>query len=75
MRTVPAPRQPPRALGLRPGIVIVTLLWSTWIGLPLLAPAAAPIAVVGALLGGLAVLVWWAFSAGRLPSSAGARRC
>ena len=67
MRTASAPRQPPRALALRPGIVIVTLLWSTWIGLPLLAPAAAPIAMVGALLGGLGVLVWWAFFSGAAP--------
>ena len=67
MRTAPASRQPPRALGLRPGIVIVTLLWSTWIGLPLLAPAAAPVAMVGALLGGLGVLVWWAFFSGAAP--------
>ena len=62
-----APRQPPRALGLRPGIVIVTLLWSTWIGLPLLVPEAAPIAMVGALLGGLGVVVWWAFFSGAAP--------
>ena len=68
MRTAPAPRQPPRALRLRPGIVIVTLLWSTWIGLPLLVPAAAPIAVVGALLGGLGILVWWAFFSGAAPT-------
>ena len=67
IRTALAPRQPPRALRLRPGIVIVTLLWSTWIGLPLLAPAAAPVAMVGALLGGLGVLVWWAFFSGAPP--------
>ena len=67
MRTAPAPRQPPRALRLRPGIVIVTLLWSTWIGLPPLAPEAAPIAMVGALLGGLGILVWWAFFSGAAP--------
>ena len=45
----------------------MTLLWSTWIGLPLLAPAAAPVAMVGALLGGLGVLVWWAFFSGAPP--------
>ena len=45
----------------------MTLLWSTWIGLPLLAPEAAPIAVVGALLGGLGILVWWAFFSGAAP--------
>ena len=65
--TALAARQPPRTLRLRPGIVIVTLLWSTWIGLPLLAPEAAPIAMVGALLGGLGVLVWWAFFSGAAP--------
>ena len=57
-----------RALRLWPGIVIVTLLWSTWIGLPLLAPGAAPVAVVGALLGGLGVMVWWAFFSGAAPT-------
>ena len=67
MRKALAPRQPPRALRLRPGIVTVTLLWSTWIGLPRLAPEAAPIAMVGALLGGLGVLVWWAFFSGAAP--------
>ena len=67
MRTAPASRQPTRALRLRPGIVIVTLLWSTWIGLPLLVPDAAPIAMVGALLGGLGILVWWAFFSGAAP--------
>ena len=56
-----------RGLRLWPGIVIVTLLWSTWIGLPLLAPGAAPIAVVGALLGGLGVMVWWGFFSGAAP--------
>lgn len=66
-RTAFIPRQTPRALRLRPGIVIVTLLWSTWIGLPLLAPEAAPIAMVGALLGVLGVLVWWAFFSGAAP--------
>ena len=45
----------------------MTLSWSTWIGLPLLAPEAAPIAMVGALLGGLGVLVWWAFFSGAAP--------
>jgi len=45
----------------------VTLLWSTWIGLPLLVPEAAPIAMVGALLGGVGVLAWWAFFSGAAP--------
>ena len=65
--TARALRQPPRALRLRPGIVIVTLSWSTWIGLPLLAPEAAPIATASALLGPLAVMVWWAFFSGAAP--------
>ena len=43
------------------------LSWSTWIGIPLLAPEAAPIAIVGALLGGLGVMVWWAFFSGAVP--------
>ena len=67
MRTALAPRQPPRALRLRPGIAIVTLLWSTWIGLPRLVPEAAPIAMVAALPGGLGILVWWAFFSGAAP--------
>ncbi len=43
------------------------LSWSSWIGIPLLAPEAAPIAIVGALLGGLGVMVWWAFFSGAVP--------
>ena len=60
-------RPAPRALRLWPGVVIVTLLWSTWIGLPLLAPDTAPFAMVGALLGGLGVVAWWAFFSGAAP--------
>ena len=45
----------------------MTLSWSTWLGLPLLAPEAAPIATVSALLGGLGIMVWWAFFSGAAP--------
>ena len=56
-----------RALRLWPGIVILTLSWSTWLGLPLLAPEAAPIATVSTLVGALGVMVWWAFFSGAPP--------
>ncbi|HVS12718.1 MAG TPA: PQQ-binding-like beta-propeller repeat protein [Thermoanaerobaculia bacterium] len=52
-------RQAP--LRLWPGVVIVALQWLTWLGLPIVAPEAAMFAVLGGLVGGVAIVVWWAF--------------
>jgi outer membrane protein assembly factor BamB len=55
-------RQKP--LRLWPGVVIVVLQWLTRFGVPIVVPgptAELLVGVMGGLLGGLAVVVWWAF--------------
>ena len=44
-----------------PGVVIVILQWSTRFALPVIAPDVAAFAVLSGPIGGLAVIVWWAF--------------
>ena len=48
-------------LRLWPGVVAVMLQWLFWIGVPVVVPDAAAVAIVGGIAGGLVVLVWWAF--------------
>ena len=50
-----------RSLRLWPGVVIVTLQWLTRFGLPLVMPDAVPVAMIGGIVGGLGVVVWWVF--------------
>src|SRR5438132_13888631 len=50
--------QPIRLL---PGVVAVTLQWFLWFVLPIMAPQAAIFGMMGGVLCGLVVLVWWAF--------------
>ncbi|HYI95747.1 MAG TPA: hypothetical protein VEX68_19555, partial [Bryobacteraceae bacterium] len=50
-----------RSLRLWPGIVIVGLQWLVRFGLPVVMPDAAPIAVIGGVVGGLGVVLWWVF--------------
>ena len=51
-----------RPLRLWPGVVAVVVQWFLWLVVPMFAPEAAALAMVGGLLGGgLAVVVWWAF--------------
>ena len=54
-------RQKP--LRLKPGVVIVVLQWLAWFGVPIVMSGimADYIGVMGSLLGGLAIFVWWAF--------------
>ena len=52
-------RQKP--LRLWPGVVIVVLQWLGRFGAPIFVPEAMVFGVLGGLLGGLAIVVWWAF--------------
>lgn len=48
-------------LRLWPGVVAVLLLWFLRFGVPAVVPEAMILGVIGELVGGLAVLVWWVF--------------
>jgi outer membrane protein assembly factor BamB len=50
-----------KPLRLWPGIAIVVLQWLVRFGIPVFVPSVLQIGVVGGLLGGVAVIVWWAF--------------
>jgi hypothetical protein len=56
--TEPTQQKP---LRLWPGVVIVILQWLVRFALPAFAPETIAIGVFGGLLGGLAIVVWWAF--------------
>ncbi|MDX1997526.1 MAG: PQQ-binding-like beta-propeller repeat protein [Thermoanaerobaculia bacterium] len=48
-------------LRLWPGVVAVALQWFCRFALPVLAPETLAVAVLGGLVGGVLVLLWWAF--------------
>ena len=52
-----------KTLRLWPGIVIVILQWIARFGIPIIIPgdSVTQIGIFGGLLGGLAIVVWWAF--------------
>jgi outer membrane protein assembly factor BamB len=52
---------PKKQLRLWPGVVAVVLQWLLWFVVPLVVPRAAIIGVLGGVVLGLAVLVWWLF--------------
>ncbi len=63
---MPFPQQTERQLRLWPGVAAVTLQWLIRFGLPLIVPEATGLGIIGGVLGGLIVLVWWLFFS-RLP--------
>ena len=50
-----------RQLRLWPGVLIVALQWFGRFVLPLAIPDATPFGAIGGLVGGLAIIIWWAF--------------
>ena len=44
-----------------PGVVIAVLQWLAWLVVPIVVPGAGVFGALGGLLGGLAIVVWWAF--------------
>lgn len=56
-----SPKTQENSLRLRAGIIIAILTILLRFGIPSLIPGAAEVGVLGGLLGGLLILVWWAF--------------
>ena len=50
-----------KPLRLWPGVAAVVLQWLVRFGVPMVVPGAIVFAVLGGFLGGLAIVVWWAF--------------
>ncbi len=50
-----------RPLRLLPGVIAVALQWLLWYGVPVVAPEASMVVLIGGLACSLAVLVWWLF--------------
>ncbi len=58
MTPEPTRRKPLRLL---PGVVIVIVQWLLWFVVPVVAPDAALVGMLGGAVGGLAIVVWWLF--------------
>src|SRR5687768_5082808 len=52
---------PSKPLRLWPGVVAVAVQCLLWIVIPIVAPEATIVAVLGGVAGGVVVLVWWLF--------------
>jgi outer membrane protein assembly factor BamB len=50
-----------KPLRLLPGVVIVIVQWLLWFVVPVVAPDAALVGMLGGVVGGLAIVVWWLF--------------
>jgi outer membrane protein assembly factor BamB len=57
----PGTSAPLKPLRVWPGVIAVGLQWAAWVGVPLVAPAAAGPAMLVGLACGVVVLVWWLF--------------
>ena len=55
---LPTPQKP---LRLWPGVVLAILQCLAWFGAPIVLPDKAFYGLLGAIIGGLAIVVWWAF--------------
>jgi hypothetical protein len=51
----------PALLRLWPGVAAVTVQWLGMFGVPFVLPEAAALGVIGGLLGGVVVFLWWPF--------------
>ncbi len=56
---IDAPTRQP--LRLWPGVVTVVLQWLARFGVPIVVPGATLFGVIGGIVGGLVIVVWWAF--------------
>ena len=52
---------PTKPLRLWPGVVIVIVQWLVRFGIPVVTPEAMLVAMIGAVVGGLAIVLWWLF--------------
>ena len=52
---------PRRPLRLWPGVLAVVLQWLVMFGLPIVVPEQGGTAVIGGVVGGLAIVLWWLF--------------
>jgi outer membrane protein assembly factor BamB len=61
--TIAQADEPPskKQLRLWPGVIVVVLQWLIRFGVPIVMPEAAYLGMIGGVLGGLAVGVWWVF--------------
>src|SRR5262245_15426645 len=55
------PPPPQKPLRLWPGVAVVVMQWLIRFGAPLFAPEATMFAILGGLVCGLAVVLWWLF--------------
>jgi hypothetical protein len=54
-------RQKPRFAGLRPGVVLAVLQSLSWYVVPIVLPEKELYGMMGTVIAGLAIVVWWAF--------------
>ena len=52
---------PQRSLRLWPGVIVVIMQWVARFVVPVVLPEASPYGIMGALAGGLLIVVWWLF--------------